>query len=62
MWRLRPTCSTGWNEGLFGLSITARSDWPTGCVVHEEWHLKHTSYSAAKPVSAGSYPPGKAGP
>ena len=40
-----PVDSTGWKEGLFGLSLTARFDCPAGWVVHDEWHLKHTSYS-----------------
>src|SRR5512140_3104503 len=51
MFGLRPTSSTGCVEGLFGLRATPRSVCPTGCVVHDEWHLKHSWYSATGAVS-----------
>src|SRR5512147_2495207 len=58
MFGLVPGASTGWNDGFAGFSTFARSVWPTGAVVHDEWHLKHSSYSALGAVvvsDAGRY-------
>src|SRR5689334_12673056 len=51
MLRFVPASSTGWNEGFAGLKTSAKSVWPGGWVVHEEWHLKHSWYSVTGAVS-----------